>query len=322
MRLNRNTMVFCKLLRVAAIALACGSADLLFAQDLRPISATLAARIATSGRKTIAVVDFTDLEGDATRLGRFLAEEVSVDLVAEAKGFDVIDRTHLKAILQEHRLSATGLIDPQTARKLGLIAGADALLTGTMTPLGDSIRLDLKVLDTQSAKMLTAASTDIPKTPAIASLLSEQTLSSSSTPSSSSHDGRPTDNVLATQAEVTAEESRFLFAVRKCQRSGKVLTCTGYVKNKSEKRRTINISFGGPTIVDDLGNQYSARYDRVRLGSGGTVQELEPDLPVNFSIEIEDADPAANKASLILSCYLPDQGGFKVALKDVRIVPK
>lgn len=322
MHRNRNIMVFSNLLWTVAICLACGAPDLLLAQDLKPVSATLAARIATSGRKTIAVVDFTDLEGNATRLGRFLAEEVSVDLVAEAKGFDVIDRTHLKTILQEHRLSATGLIDPQTARKLGLIAGADALLTGTMTPLGDSIRLDLKVLDTQTAKMLTAASTDIPKTPAITSLLNEQTFSSSPTASSDSPGAQPLKNVLANQAEVTAEESRFLFAVRKCQRSGKVLTCTGYVKNKSEKRRLINLSFSTPTVVDDLGNQYSARYERVHFGSGNPGQELEPDLPVNFSFEIEDVDPAASRAAVILSCYLPEQGNFKVALKNVRIEQK
>src|SRR5437867_8723462 len=72
------------------------------AQDLKPVSASLAGRIAASGRKTVAVVDFTDLQGNVTELGRFLAEKLSVDLVGDAKGFEVIDRTHLKSILQEH----------------------------------------------------------------------------------------------------------------------------------------------------------------------------------------------------------------------------
>src|ERR1700687_3625171 len=89
------------------------------AQDLRPIASNLAAQITASGRKTVAVVDFTDLKGNVTELGRFFAEEVSVDLVGVAKGYEVIDRTHLKSILQENKLASTGLIDPQTARKLG-----------------------------------------------------------------------------------------------------------------------------------------------------------------------------------------------------------
>src|ERR1700683_685327 len=69
-------------------------------QDLRPIASTIAARLAASNHKTLAVVDFTDLEGNVTKLGRFQAEEFSVDLMEDAKGFDVIDRTHLKSLLQ------------------------------------------------------------------------------------------------------------------------------------------------------------------------------------------------------------------------------
>jgi len=322
MRHNRNTVVFCNLLGVAAIYLTCGSAGLLLAQDLKPVSATLAARIATSGHKTIAVVDFTDLEGNATRLGRFLAEEVSVDLVAEAKGFDVIDRTHLKTILQEHRLSATGLIDPQTARKLGLIAGADALLTGTMTPLGDSIRLDLKVLDTQTAKMLTAASTDIPKTPAIASLLNEQSALASGTRPLTSGSSTTSDR-QPLSAQATADQNELTFAIRKCQRGGNTLTCSGFIKNKSEKRRLVNpIGNGPPAVVDELGNQYAGRYDRFRFGSGNSSQELEPDLPVNFSFTIEEVDPAATEATVILAGWIQNEGNFKIALRNIRIEQK
>lgn len=140
-------------------------------QDVKTLSSTLAKSITASGRRNVAVVDFTDLQGNVTELGRFLAEEFSVDLLGEAKGFEVIDRTHLKAILQEHRLATTGLIDPQTARKLGQIAGVDALVTGTIVPLGDSVRLSAKVLDTNTAKMLGAATAEIPKTKTVEELL-------------------------------------------------------------------------------------------------------------------------------------------------------
>src|SRR2546426_3809508 len=141
------------------------------AQDIKPLSSILSKSIATSGRKTVAVVDFTDLQGNVTELGRFLAEELSVDLVGNAKDFEVIERNQLKVILQEHRLSTTGLIDPQTARKLGQFAGVDALVTGTITAFGDTVRLSAKVLDTQTAKMIGAATSDIPRTKVIDELL-------------------------------------------------------------------------------------------------------------------------------------------------------
>src|SRR5437899_296918 len=54
----------------------------------------------SAGKKTVAVVDFTDLQGNVTELGRYLAEEFSTALVEEPRSFDVIDRIHLKVILQ------------------------------------------------------------------------------------------------------------------------------------------------------------------------------------------------------------------------------
>ena len=92
-------------------------------QDVKDLSPQLSSAITKSGRKTVAVVDFTDLQGCVTEFGRFLAEEFSVALATGSGGFEVIDRTNLKTLLQEHKLAATGIIDPQTARKVGEIAG-------------------------------------------------------------------------------------------------------------------------------------------------------------------------------------------------------
>ncbi|MEO0266388.1 MAG: FlgO family outer membrane protein [candidate division WOR-3 bacterium] len=119
----------------------------------------------------MAVVDFTDLQGNMTELGRFLAEELSVNLTTMAKGFEVIDRTHLKSILTEHKLSMSGLVNPKTVKQLEKIAGVDVIVTGSVTPFGDSIRVSAKVIVTDTARVIGASSGDIPKTKAIEELL-------------------------------------------------------------------------------------------------------------------------------------------------------
>lgn len=158
----------------------CGTAMLLallassawgYEKEIEQLSATMAEKIADKGKKTVAVVDFTDLEGNVTQLDRFIAEEFSVALAGAGKGFRVIDRTHLKSIIKENKLSATGLIDSATARKLGKIAGVDALVTGTLTPFGDNVHLTVKVLDSDTADIIDSAKEDIAKTPAINELL-------------------------------------------------------------------------------------------------------------------------------------------------------
>jgi len=67
----------------------------------------MAGKIADAGKKTIAVADFTDLQGNVTELGRFLAEEFSVALAGAGTRFEVVDRIHLKSIIMEHKLSAS-----------------------------------------------------------------------------------------------------------------------------------------------------------------------------------------------------------------------
>ena len=142
-----------------------------YEQEIDALAASLGKDIATAGKKTIAVVDFTDLQGNVTELGRFLAEEFSSALAGAGKGFEVVDRTHLRVILQENKLSATGLIDPSTARQLGQITGVEALITGTITPFGDTVRVAVKVLDADSARVIGSVRGNIAKTQAIEELL-------------------------------------------------------------------------------------------------------------------------------------------------------
>ncbi len=294
-----------------------------FAQDLKPVASALAVRISASGHKTVAVVDFTDLEGNVTQLGRFLAEEISVDLTEASKGFEVIERTHLKVILQEHKLSESGLIDPQTARKVGQIAGADALVTGTITPLGDTIRLSVKVLDTQTAKMIAAASENIPKTPAIAALMGEQAAGSHTSVVQTEPGPTRNSSAPASVGAVSAQATGFVFSVQGCRRAGETLTCSGSVNNKKEKRRQIFINEGMSSVIDSGHNQYIFRYpyrNKISFGTLGAQQELENDLPVNFLVSVEDFNPTATSVTIILECATNDPyGSFKVTLRNIPV---
>jgi len=141
--------------------------------ELGSISSSLSQSLSKSGKKSVAVVDFTDLQGNTNELGRFIAEELSVDLTNKAKGLDVIDRNHLKSIFKEHKFSASGLVDPKTIKKLGRIIGTDAIVTGSITPFGDTIRVTCKVIATDTAKIIGSTKGDIAKTKAIEDLMNK-----------------------------------------------------------------------------------------------------------------------------------------------------
>jgi hypothetical protein len=134
-----------------------------FEQEIQNVSSKLGRSLAAKGYKKVAVSDFTDLEGRPTELGRFIAEQLSVELV-NAPGISVMDRAHLKSILAEHKLSAEGLVNPETAKKLGQFAGVDALIIGTITPLDESMVVTIKAISTETAEIAAAASVTIQKT--------------------------------------------------------------------------------------------------------------------------------------------------------------
>ena len=122
------------------------------------------------GFKNIAAIDFTDLQGQPTELGRYLSERLSVEIVSTA-GVSMVDRANIKSILAEHKLTEEGLVDPANAKKLGEFAGVDAILTGNVTSLDDGIELMVKAISTASANIAAAGRIKFPKTAEIEQLL-------------------------------------------------------------------------------------------------------------------------------------------------------
>ena len=293
-----------------------------YEKQIQSLSAFMAGKIATAGKRTIAVVDFTDLQGNVTELGRFLAEEFSVALAGASKGFEVIDRTHLKSIMAEHKLASKGIIDPQTARKLGKIAGVGALITGTITPFGDSIRLSVKVLDTETARMISASTGNIAKTDAIEELLARGI----EMPARGS--GRPrviSSARIASGKSVEAEG--FIFRPVRCRWSGGKIICTVSIINNGEEERKLDIcgtkDGRGSHLYDNLGNQYPMV---VQIGSsrespfsGCIGQRFIPQLPVNVQFIADKVSKEAT--SMTETIYIK---GFEklVAVRNIPITKK
>lgn len=147
-----TTIVLCFIL--------CGNV-LVRAQDmdteLSKLTEDLAAKIKDNGNKKVTVLDFTDLQGGSSELGKYIAEQLTVDFVMTKRDFAVLDRANLKRILAEHKLTATGLVDPENAKQLGKFAGVDALIIGNIIPVGTNINLTVKIITTETAEVVGGA---------------------------------------------------------------------------------------------------------------------------------------------------------------------
>lgn len=173
-----------------------------YEKQLSYFSNDLAAKIKKSHKLKIAVSDFLDNNQIQTELGKSIAEELSVGLInANSDSFQVMERSNLTAILTEHKLASTGLIDPETAKKLGKLKAVDAVIVGTITPLINSFRITIKVLDTETGLAFAATNASIASTPEIKELFSKKVNAPTQITTQQENKETPKQNATSTDNE-------------------------------------------------------------------------------------------------------------------------
>jgi TolB-like protein len=294
-------------------------------REMRTIAGTFATALAKLGKKSVAVVDFTDLRGNVTELGRYLAEQMSVALALTDQGIEVVDRTHLKAIVQENKLSASGLIDPGTALKLGRLAGVQVLVTGTLTPFGDSVQLAIKALDATTARIIAASTTDVAKTKAIEDLLSRDITSESSGAATGGRGTTVTSGVSGARALVK-ELEEIAFVVSSCRLVGDSINCSLQITNNGKDRV---VTLGGQTaetrFIDQSGREYAV--DGLQLGINScrrcnVASMLVNDVPMAGGLSFVNIPSPISIISLLEFRYRADggRGWGTVQFRNVPVV--
>ena len=121
----------------------------------------------------IAIIPFFDLQKqETTVLGSYLAEELTTNLFMTGK-FKIIERSLLKQVLDELKLSQTGVVDPNSAKELGRMAGVDAIITGTTVDLGVYIAINCRLIETESGEIFAAAKAKIKKDANVAKIMGD-----------------------------------------------------------------------------------------------------------------------------------------------------
>ncbi|MBL7176594.1 MAG: hypothetical protein ISS66_12285 [Desulfobacteraceae bacterium] len=116
----------------------------------------MAGSLPTEKKQVVAVFSFSERGRGPTLLGEYVAEKLMISLSATGR-VELVERNRLETVTQEQKLGATGLIDDSTAASIGNVAGAQAALVGTLTPLEDCWELSARLLGTSDARVLAIA---------------------------------------------------------------------------------------------------------------------------------------------------------------------
>lgn len=109
-------------------------------------------------KMTVAVLPLTDHTGDA-RLSRLSspATDVISMTIAESGRVNIVERERISDVLGEMRLAATGAIDPESAAKIGRLLGANSLVFGGLSDMGNGPTITLRLVDVESGRILCGA---------------------------------------------------------------------------------------------------------------------------------------------------------------------
>lgn len=136
-------------------------------QRCRAASAVVLALALTAGSgaaqaapsPTVAVLDFTGLVlGESGNSGPF-GKAVSAMLVTELTGrpgLRVIERANVQDVLQEHRLSLSGMVEDGQALQVGRLLGAQYVIYGQVTDWAGDLRMDVRAVDVETSAVLEA----------------------------------------------------------------------------------------------------------------------------------------------------------------------
>jgi TolB-like protein len=107
-------------------------------------------------RLSIAVLPF-----QSRGIGNMIAEIDLLDKLvtgfANIDRFKMIERSQLQKVIEEQKLTLTGIIDASTAAQIGKGIGVDGVICGSITTSGnDAASIDARLIDTETAAIITA----------------------------------------------------------------------------------------------------------------------------------------------------------------------
>ncbi|MDR2601896.1 MAG: penicillin-binding protein activator LpoB [Spirochaetaceae bacterium] len=83
----------------------------------------------------------------------------------------VVDRANLDKVREEQGFQLSGEVDDESAKSIGKLLGAGAIVTGSLADLGDAYSLTLKAINIETATVSVSYLADLAKTTRIETLL-------------------------------------------------------------------------------------------------------------------------------------------------------
>jgi TolB-like protein len=265
--------------------------------------------LSQENKSKIAIMEFPDLHGNISEFGKFIPEELTTRLFMTRK-FNVLERQLLNKVLDEQNLGLTGLIDASSAAQVGKVLGVDAIVTGTVTDIGNMIRINARLISTETAGVFAVASVSIEKEPHIVEMMNRFSPQPARLPNSpplppEAEMKTPPERIPAAApvgvAKATVEEFEFEVVANTLTPDNRLIIDV-MITNKAIHDKEITIR-NASKLYDNLGQEYDISVRSVGTKVAGRHSHLNhlfiSNLPTKMTMEFEKIDPRAESVALL-----------------------
>lgn len=110
----------------------------------------------------LATLPFVNESGQVSHLGISLANSIQTEIF-DPSIFVLLERERIDSILREHKFNSSGLVAELSIAELGKLLGADCVLIGTINQENNYFKLNVRIVNLESAEILSIAQTRIKK---------------------------------------------------------------------------------------------------------------------------------------------------------------
>ncbi len=120
-----------------------------------PAKPDAAEEINVGERLSVAILPF-DTKGVGDEFGDIDMLDKLTTAFVNLNRFKVVERAQLERILSEQKLGLSGIVDVSTAVKIGAAVGVETVVCGSIVRSRNSVSIDARLVDTESAEIISA----------------------------------------------------------------------------------------------------------------------------------------------------------------------
>ncbi len=262
--------------------------------------------------------------------------------------FEVVERQMLNKIIKEHKLTYTHFFDEESVKEIGKLLGVGAIASGSVTDLNGSVKVNARIIATDTGSIFAVASVKILKDITVTKLLEKKAKSpyyerkiAAKTPEIPSPapekpkleeplpekpiPEKPKEKPSVSLPKV--EANNFTFEAKGCKMSGTSVACKVLITNNGQDREFDLHGRSGSRsrMFDDFGNEYITSQvqlaNKVGTQSTGNLL-LVSGIPTKAKLSFEKVSRQTSRVVLLdIGCWSKDTGkSFKVQLRNIPLL--